>query len=193
MEVPFGNGVEILFNSGGLWRLNIVGSTCRRVYSIHVSPFPAGESLGVLSENQRIQPQGGEKHQPIPCGKEMGYFSCREMMQGLLCLRHQVLQFEVNENKRLKMDVQMLVRRKNVVVGELDLAVEVVAAAFLFEMKHIVLCCMTSFVLMLMLKAMGTRLRRRDAKAPRKVVILGAVMEFHVPSHRDKQHRKGHQ
>jgi len=30
LKVPFGNGVVVLFNSGGLWRLNFVGFICRR-------------------------------------------------------------------------------------------------------------------------------------------------------------------
>ena len=68
----------------------------------------------------------------------MGYFSCGEMMKGLLYLRQQLLKIEMCEDYRLEMDVYVLVRRKNVVVSKLDLAVEVVAAAFGVEMEDLV-------------------------------------------------------
>ena len=114
-------------------------------------------------------------------------------MQYLLCLRQQLLQIKMDEDQRLEMDIKVFFGRKNVVVGKLYLALKVLAAALLFEMKHIVMCCMTSFVLVLMLKAMGTRLRRRDAKAARQMMVFGAIVKLHVPSHRDEEHHKGHQ
>lgn len=121
----------------------------------------------------------------------MRYFSSREMMQGLLCLRHQVLQIKVDEDKRLQIEVQLLVRRKNEVVGELDLAVEVIAAAFGIEMEDLVKRDRLRFVLMMVTQAMHA-FRGGIAETARHVVVLGAVMELHVPSHRDKQHHKSH-
>ena len=123
----------------------------------------------------------------------MEYFSCREMMQGLLCLRHRVLQVEVDEDKRLKMDVQMLVRRKNVVVGELDLAVVIVAAAFGVIVDDVVRhVCNSRLMAVMMSHAMHTSCFGID-KTAGQVVVLSAVMELHVPTHRDEQHGKSHQ
>ena len=114
------------------------------------------------------------------------------MLKGLFCLRHQVLKVEMGENKRLEMNVKVFFRRKNKVVSELDFALEVFAAAFCFELDFMRLR-ETGFVFVLMLKAMGTSLRRRDAEAARQVMVFGAIMELHVPTHRNEQHRKGHQ
>ena len=65
----------------------------------------------------------------------------------------------MGEDKGLKMDVKVFLRRKNKVVGELDLALEVLAAAFRIELYLMRLREM-SFMFMLMLKAMGTCLHR---------------------------------
>ena len=89
----------------------------------------------------------------------------------------------------------MFVGRKNVVVGELDLAVEVVAAALGAEMDDIVrqvrfLVLMP--VLVMMPRAMHTR-RCCINEATRKVVVFIAIMKLYVPPDRNEQHRKGHQ
>ena len=89
------------------------------------------------------------------------------------------------------MDVQMLVCRKNEVVRELDFVVEVLAAAFGAELDFARLRKM-SLVFVLMLKAMRARLCRH-AEAARQVMLFGAIVKPHVPTHRDKKHHKGHQ
>ena len=125
---------------------------------------PKGNLIGVVSENQRIQPQGGEKHQPVPRGEEMWYFSCSEMMQHLLCFRHQVLEVEMGEDKRWEKNVKVFLRRKNVVVGELNLAFEVLAAAFGVEL-YAMLRHSIGFMLVLVTEAVHTRLRSIDKTA----------------------------
>ena len=55
-------------------------------------------------------------------------------MKCLLSLRQQHLKIEMSEDYRLKMDVKVFLRRKNIVVGELDLAFEVLTAAFGVEL-----------------------------------------------------------
>ena len=176
---------------GGRKELLKVNVRSRRDENKYCSPFPEGNLIGVVSENQRIQPQGGEKHQPVPRGQKMGYFSCGEMMKGLLYLRQQLLKIEMREDYRLEMNVDVFVRRKNVVVGKLDLAVEVIAAAFGIEMEDLVKRDRLRFVLMMVTQAMHA-FRGGIAETARHVVVLGAVMELHVPSHRDKQHHKSH-
>ena len=89
------------------------------------------------------------------------------------------------------MDVDVFVRRKNVVVGKLNLAVEVVAAAFGIEMEDFVKRDRLRFVLMMVTQAMHT-LRSGIAETACHMMILGAVMELHVPSNGDKEHHKGH-
>ena len=60
------------------------------------------------------------------------------MIKCLLYLRQQLLKIEMRKDYRLEMDVDVLVRRKNVVVSKLDLAVEIIATAFGIEMKDLV-------------------------------------------------------
>ena len=97
----------------------------------------------------------------------------------------------MREDYRLEMNVDVFVRRKNVVVGKLDLAVEVIAAAFGIEMEDLVKRDRLRFVLMMVTQAMHA-FRGGIAETARHVVILGTIMDLHVPSHRDKQHHKSH-
>ena len=122
----------------------------------------------------------------------MGYFSCGEMMPRLLCLRQQLLKVEMDEDKRLEMDVKLFVRRKNEVVGELYLAVEVIAAAFGIELHDIVRQSGFHLMLMMVTPAMHAVVGC-IAQAARHVVVFGAIVELHIPTDRDKQHGKGHQ
>ena len=136
------------------------------------------------SENQRIQPQGGEKHQQLPCGAEMKDFSSRAIMENLLCLWHPFLKVEMAEDKRLKMNIQVLVRRKNIVVGKPDQAVEVLATALAVELKSVLRNEMT---IMLVVMAMHAQTRRINETAGHSMV-LGAIVELHVPTHGDEKH-----
>ena len=120
----------------------------------------------------------------------MGYFSGREMMENLLCLRQQVKDVKMGEGKGLKMNVKVFFGRKNVVVGELDQAFEVLAAAFGIELKSVLMHKM-SLMLMFVGKAMHTRFCRID-KTAAQMVVFGAIVELHVPTHRDEEHHKGH-
>ena len=85
-------------------------------------------------------------------------------MQHLLCLRQQLLKVEMGEDKRLEMDVEVFVGRKNVVVSKLDLAVEVLAAAFGVELDTVLRHGM-GLMLVLMTEAVRTRLRSIDETA----------------------------
>lgn len=122
----------------------------------------------------------------------MEYFPGGEMMPRLLCLRQQLLKVEMEEDKRLEMVVKLFVKRKNEVIGELDLAVEVIAAAFGIELHDIVRQSGFHFMLVMMIPAMHAVVGC-IAQAARHVVVFGAIMELHVPTDRDKQHGKGHQ
>ena len=67
----------------------------------------------------------------------------------------------MDEGKGLKLGIKVFLGRKNEVVGELDDAVEVLAAAFGVELNDILMREM-GFVPMLMPHAMMARLRRID-------------------------------
>ena len=124
----------------------------------------------------------------------MGFFSCGEMMKCLLYLRQQLLKIEMSEDNRLQMDVDVFFRRKNEVVSELDLAVEVFAAAFGVEMDDLMKRGRCRFVLMMVMMTQAMHAFRGSIdKTAGYMVVLGAVMELHVPSHRDEQHHKGRQ
>ena len=90
--------------------------------------------------------------------------------------------------------MEVFLGRKNIVVGELDLAVEILAAAFGVELHDVVLHDGFRFMLMLvmvphaMLAGSGS-----ITEATRQVMVFGAVVELHVPADRDEQHREGHQ
>ena len=96
----------------------------------------------------------------------------------------------MDKDNRLQLNIKVFLRRKNEIVGELDDAVIVLAAAFGVELYHI-LINEVGFVLMLMPHTMMTRLRRID-KASRQMMVFGAIVELHVPTHRDEKHHKGH-
>ena len=90
------------------------------------------------------------------------------------------------------MNIKLFVRRKNEVVGELDLAVEVLTATFGVELYDILRQRGFHFVLMMVLPAMHAVVGG-IAQTPRRMVVFGAIMELHVPTDRDKQHDEGHQ
>ena len=99
----------------------------------------------------------------------------------------------MGQNEGLQADDQVFVSRKNKVVGKLDLAVEIVAAAFGGIVDNVVRHVRSNRLMAVMVThAMHTSCFGID-KTAGQVVILGAVMELHVPSHRDEEHRKGHQ
>ena len=72
----------------------------------------------------------------------------------------------------------------------MDLAVEVLTAAFGVELDSIVRHEM-GFVLMLVLQTMEARLCRIDETA-RQMLVFRAIVELHVPTHRDEEHHKCH-
>ena len=102
-------------------------------------------------------------------------------MENLLCLRQQVENVKMGEGKGLKMNVKVFFGRKNVVVGELDEALEILAAAFGVELQAMVMHNM-SLMLVFVGETMHTRFCRIDETAT-QVVIFGAIVELHVPTH----------
>ena len=98
----------------------------------------------------------------------------------------------MGQDEGLQADNQVFVRRKNEVVGELDLAVEVFAAAFGIKLHDIVRQSGFHFMLMMVIPAMHAVVGC-IAQTACHVVVFGAIMELHIPTDRDKQHGKGHQ
>ena len=96
-------------------------------------------------------------------------------------------QVEVGQNERLQADNQVLVRRKNIVVGELDFAVEVLAAAFGTELDDIMshLMAFRRLVVMLVAEAMQATFSR-FAETACKSVVFSAIMELYIPPHRNQ-------
>jgi hypothetical protein len=105
-------------------------------------------------------------------------------------LRVQLRQVEMGQEEGLKVDNQMFFGRKNVVVGELDEAFEVLAAAFGVELQVVVLYKM-SLMLVFVGKAMLTRFSRINETAG-QMMVFGAIVELYVPTHRDEEHHEGH-
>ena len=78
------------------------------------------------------------------------------------------------------MDVKLFLRRKNEVIGKLDLAVEVIAAAFGVELEA-VLWHSVGFMLMLVAMTMHARICRIN-KTARQVMVFSAIVVLHVPT-----------
>ena len=96
----------------------------------------------------------------------------------------------MGQDEGLQAENQVFVRRKNVVVGELDLAIEVLAAAFGVELEAVL---WHSVGLMLVLVAMAMHARLCSVnEAARHMMVFSAIVELHVPTHRDEKHHKGH-
>ena len=87
----------------------------------------------------------------------------------------------MGEGKGLEMNIQMFFGRKNVVVGELDQALEVLAAASGVELQTMVLYKM-SLMVVFVGKAMHTRFCRINETAG-QMVVFGAIVELYVPTH----------
>ena len=86
----------------------------------------------------------------------------------------------------------MLVRRKNKIVGKLDLAIEVFAAAFGVELNDIVRHNGFHFMLMMVPHAMHA-CGGSIAETACHMVVFGAIVELNVPTHRNEEYHKGHQ
>ena len=96
----------------------------------------------------------------------------------------------MDKDKRLDLDFKVFLWRKNEIVGELDDTVKVLTAAFGIELNDI-LMHEVGFVLVLMPHTMMARLRRIN-ETSRQMVVFSAIVELHVPTHRDEKHHKNH-
>ena len=79
------------------------------------------------------------------------------------------------------MNIQVFFGRKNVVVGELDEALEILAAAFGIELKPVLMHNM-SLMLVFVGETMHTRFCRINETAA-QMMVFGAIVELHVPTH----------
>ena len=91
----------------------------------------------------------------------------------------------------MQVDNQVFVRRKNEVIGELYLTVEVVTATFGVEMHNIERQRGFHFMLMIVSQTMHT-IRGSIAETAHHIMVFGAIVELHIPSYRDEQYHKGH-
>ena len=86
----------------------------------------------------------------------------------------------MGQDEGLQVDHQVFIRRKNEVIGELYLAVEVLAAAFGVELEA-VLWHSVGFMLMLVAMTMHARFCRIN-KTARQVMVFSAIVVLHVPT-----------
>lgn len=158
-----------------------------------LNSIPRKGNLLIVSENQRINLQRRKENNPFLSGKKLECFFRWMVVEDLSHLNEDFIQVKMWQNKRLQTDNQLFFKRKNKVVGELDFAVEIVAAAFGAELEWIVLPKM-SFgfcVLKFMVEAMQT-IVCHCTEAARQLMVFSAVMELHIPSDRDKQYHECH-
>ena len=181
--------------SGGLWNLQLVGFIRRRIIRLMLFSIPRrGISFDTSqSENQRINLQRRKKDGPLPPGKKLECLSWRVVVEDRADLGADLRQVEMRQDKGLQINNQMLVGRKNEVVGELDLAVEVLAAALGVELDDVVQHNSFHLMMLVMVPQAMHAFSGGITEATRDMMIFGAVMELHVPADRDKQHGKSHQ
>ena len=91
-----------------------------------------------ISENQRIKLQRRKENNPFLPWKKLERFSLGMVVKDHLHLVAQLRQIEMRQDKGLQADKQVFVGWKNEVVGELDFAVEILAATFGIELDNIV-------------------------------------------------------
>ncbi len=96
----------------------------------------------------------------------------------------------MRQDDGLQVDNQVFVRRKNEVVGELDLAVEVITAALGVELHNIERQRGFHFMLVMVTQTMHT-ISGSIAETAHHVMVFGAIVELHIPSCRDEEHHKG--
>ena len=102
-------------------------------------------------------------------------------------------QVQTGQDKGLQTDNQVFVWRKNIVVGELYLTVEVLAAAFGVELNDFLRQSWLCFLVVMMVSQTMYTFSGGIAKTAHDMMVFGAIMELHIPSDRHEQHRKGHQ
>ena len=96
----------------------------------------------------------------------------------------------MDEDERLEMNVKVFFGWKNIVVSELDKAVEIVATAFGVEMSFFGGSWNLLVSLVMMSQAMLAD--RRITETAGQLVVDGAIVELHVPANGDEKHHEGH-
>ena len=102
-------------------------------------------------------------------------------------------QVQTRQDKGLQAYNQVFDWRKNIVVGELYLTVEVFTAAFGIELYDIIRQGPLFFLVFMMVPYAMHAISSSIAETAHHVMVFGAVMELHVPTDRYEQHHKGHQ
>ena len=152
-----------------------------------------------ISENQRIQFQGREKHPYGPSWEEDGDFPQVENGENLLSQRQKAQVLKTwNIVIKLNISIEVIFLWKNEAVGKLDHLVEVLAAAFGVELQQVVVrsgvggfaMVMGLFMVVLMFQAMLAKFRGL-AEASQQGMGLGTIVELDVPIGGDQQHQQG--
>ena len=132
----------------------------------------------------------------INCSTQPIYLEFRNMddLKTELVEKIAVLQKEMFDELLLTRNGDMFFRRKSVIVSELNLAVEIFAAAFCIKMNDLEMLLkfsnihvMVRMVLAVLAKA------RRIAKTAQNMMVFGAIVEIYVPTYRNEEHQKRHQ
>ena len=101
-------------------------------------------------------------------------------------------QVEMRQDKGLQKDNQLFVERKNIVIGELDLAVKILTAAFGVELNDFLRQSWLCFLVVMMVSQTMYTFSGGIAKTAHDMMVFGAVMELHVPTNRNEQHHECH-
>ena len=148
----------------------------------------------VLSENQRVEFHVGEKDGHLPSWKEKWNLLWRKNVKNLLDFLQQFHWIEMRQQGWLQENGNMFFRWKCVIVSELYLAVEIIAAAFFIEMNDIEVFLKLSGVHVVVRMVLAVFAKARSvAETAQKMMVFGAIVEIHVPTYRNEEHQKRHQ
>ena len=118
----------------------------------------------------------------------------RKNAENLLDFLQQFHDIEMRQQSRLQENDDLFFRRKSVIVSELNLAVEIFAAAFCIKMNDLEMFLKFSniHVMVRMVLAVFAK-ARRIAKTAQNMMVFGAIVEIYIPAYRNKGHQKCNQ
>ena len=148
----------------------------------------------VLSENQRIEFQIGEKDCHLLSGKEKWNLLWWKNVEDLLDFLQQIRQIEMRQQGWLQENDNLFFGWKSVIISELNFTIKIVAAAFFTEMHDIKMFLKLSGIHVMVRMVLAVFAKARSvAETAQKMMVFGAIVEIHVPSYRNEEHQKRHQ
>ena len=155
-----------------------------------ICSFKQKPNTMVLSENQRIEFQIWEKDCHLLSGKEKWNLLWRKNVENLLDFLQQIRQIEMRQQGWLQENDNLFFGWKSVIISELNFTVKIVAAAFFIEMNDIKMFLKLSGIHVMVRMVLAVFAKTRSiAETTQQMMVFGAIVEIHVPTHRNEKHQ----